>query len=119
MANRAASHELPPTLPTGHPDLKRERYNSAQAAIYLDVPVDVIYRAVAKRAIGHRRASGSRGGRVRFSQADLDAYREAQRVEPTGVTQPVPGINGVASRRQGRVSELSQVMPKHSDRVFA
>lgn len=68
---------LPPSLPASHPDYTRERYSVDQAAAYLEVHRSRIYTLAAQRAIGHR----VDGGRKRFSQADLDAWRAAHRRE--------------------------------------
>ena len=66
-----------------------------QAALYLGVSVTKVYRELGAGRIGCRR-DGRRS--VRFSQADLDAWRAAKRVEvaTTGasvaVLQPLPRI---------------------------
>lgn len=102
-----APRTLPPTLRSSDADYTRERYDSAQAALYLDVPRDVIYTAIKHRRIGHRRQTADHGGRVRFSQADLDAWRQAQRVEAAA-----PNARRTAAPR-ARGAELQDLMPQN------
>jgi excisionase family DNA binding protein len=68
---------VPPTLPPTHPEYGLERYRLEQAARYLRRSVRSLQQDVAKRRIAFRRD----GRRLWFSQADLDAWREAHRVE--------------------------------------
>src|SRR5688572_32870812 len=96
--------ELPLTLHVKHPDYTRERYDTAQAALYLNVPISSVYTAIGTKTIGHRRQGHGRGGRVRFSQADLDAWRESQRVEPESRIVP-------RRERAARVAELHRLIP--------
>lgn len=79
---------LPPSLHRADPDYTRERYAPAQAALYLGKSTEFIYREVAAGRLSHRRdeakrrrATGVRKtkGRISFSQADLDQWREARR----------------------------------------
>jgi excisionase family DNA binding protein len=66
---------LPPTLPVNAPDYSRERYDVRAAAEYLAIPVGSLYRETAAGTIACRRT----GRALRFSQADLDAWRQAHR----------------------------------------
>ena len=104
--------QLPPTLRPSDADYGRERYDTAQAALYLNVPISAVYTAIAGKTIGHRRQGHGRGGRVRFSQADLDAWRLAQRVEPDGREETRPRLV-----RTSRANDVQALMPKH--RAFA
>lgn len=104
---------LPPTLRPSDADYGRERYDTAQAALYLCVSRDVIYTAIKTHSLSHRRHASGRGGRVRFSQADLDAWRQAQRVESAPTVLASVGIRP----RPARVAELRDLMPK--ERAFA
>lgn len=82
---------LPASVRADDVDYRRERYSPAQAALYLNVSVDVIYAAVAAGGIGHRRSEPTRArktprtratsGRLHFAQSDLDAWRAARRHE--------------------------------------
>ncbi len=83
---------LPPILEPTDPGYTREVYDVKQAAAYLVVHVSRIYADIAKGELAHRK-DGNR--RLRFSQADLDAWRLARRVEVRGAVSretrpPVP-----------------------------
>ncbi len=78
MAAQRAAVELPPTLAPSDPDYTRERYDVKQAAAYLVVTPTTVYIEANAHALGHRKDGNRR--RV-FSQADLDAWRAARRVE--------------------------------------
>ena len=69
---------VPEPVSEGHPLYRDERYTPPQAAAYLHICVDRVYRYAAGGQLGHRR-DGRR--RLRFSQADLDVWRAAHRVE--------------------------------------
>lgn len=82
---------LPPTLRPTDPDYARERYGLSQAAAYLDIGADQLYREVARGRIGFRR-NGEKG-RIHFSQQDLDEWRQAHRSAARGPARarlPVP-----------------------------
>lgn len=98
---------LPPTLRPSDPDYSRERYGPAEAALYLAISKDALYDAVHARAIGHRRLRPGRGGKIFFSQADLDAWRASQRIEAEG---PATGRAHVAKTSRG--VDLQQLMPR-------
>lgn len=119
MAKVKTPTVMPLTLPAGHPDLKLERYTAAQAAIYLDVPIWTVYDAIKARSIGHRRLAKGNGGRVRFSQNDLDRWREAHRVEPDGAAIEASSPKSDARPRRTRVNELIKLLPAAKDRAFA
>lgn len=94
---------VPTTLHSSDPNYTRERYSVAQAAVYLDVPVGAVYEAVGKRQIAHRRLGR---GRIRFSQADLDAWRRANRIEVH--TREVDRV--ALKRRRESVEALADLM---------
>lgn len=75
---------IPTSVDQAHPDYGRERYSVDEAAAYLLVHVTRIYRDAAAGRLAHRR-DGVR--RLRFSQADLDAWRAARRREVTDATE--------------------------------
>lgn len=75
---------LPPTLTPADPDYARERYTTAQAAEYLGLALGRVYTETAGGRLAHRR-DGFRG--MRFSQADLDAWRTQRRVDATARTE--------------------------------
>lgn len=56
-----------------------ERFDVAQASAYLGLHRKTLYRLVEEQQIGCRRL-GERG-RLKFSQADLDQWRELHRVD--------------------------------------
>lgn len=94
---------LPPTLHPSHPDYARERYSPAQAALYLEMSVEQVYRLVAAGVIAYRRAAAQRSraqgvrrtrGRIHFSQADLDAWRRASRCEPLPASHTPTALDG-------------------------
>lgn len=79
---------LPPSVHPSHPDYTRERYSPAQAALYLNVCTDIVYREAQAGRLSHRRDQAKRrgvvqirrtSGRLHFSQSDLDQWREARR----------------------------------------
>lgn len=69
---------LPQVLDPAHPAYGLETYSVRTAAAYLVCHPAQIYARAAKGELGYRR-DGNR--RLRFSQADLDAWRQARRVE--------------------------------------
>lgn len=82
---KTAAVALPPSLSPEHPDYRRERYDVRQAAEYLCLSPSTVYQEAAAGRLSHRRQrttrAEKRGGRLWFSQADLDAWRESARVE--------------------------------------
>ena len=103
---------LPSPVTPAHPDYEREVYSVAQAAAYLCVHVSRIYADAAARRIGCRR-DGRR--RLRFSQGDLDRWRQARRVEPRdAVTSSAPVR--VARRQPSTGGQLADFLPR--ERVF-
>jgi len=72
----SASKFMPSAMAPSDPDYTRELYSVEQAAVYVGVGTWKVYAAVASGELAHRRL-----GRIRFSQADLDAWRAANRVE--------------------------------------
>ena len=101
---------LPPSLPVDHPDYTRERFSVAEAAAYLLVHVTRIYADAAKGELGYRR-DGNR--RLRFSQADLDAWRQARRVEAR--TTPARMV----TRSSRPVAAPAAVLPLPAKRRFS
>lgn len=69
---------MPLVLHADDPAYALERYSVPQAAAYLLVSPSRIYADVSAGRLAHRK-DGNR--RLRFSQADLDAWRAARRVE--------------------------------------
>lgn len=103
--------ELPPSLHSDHPDYTRERYTVLQAAQYLQRQRSRIYLAVARGEISYRQ-DGEVRGTIRFSQADLDAWRQARRHE---ITQGQRAALPAATRGRVRISDddgLDRFMPK-------
>jgi excisionase family DNA binding protein len=70
---------MPLLVHAGDPGYVLERFTVKQAANYLSLPVSQVYALAAARAISYRRDTAK--GRIRFSQADLDAWREARHVD--------------------------------------
>ena len=70
---------MPASVTPEHPDYTREVFSVDQAALYLCVDRTRVYADVAAGKLGCRK-DGAR--RYRFSQADLDAWRLAHRIEP-------------------------------------
>lgn len=101
--------ELPPSLAPEHPDYRRERYSVAQAALYLIVHVSRVYADAAAGRLGHRR-DGNR--RLRFSQADLDEWRTARRVEVRPQAHQVTAPRAPAPRVPTVTASLESFMPK-------
>ena len=69
---------MPPVLLPTDPSYTLEVYDVRQAAAFLCVHRSRIYADIAAGLLAHRR-DGHR--RIRFSQADLDQWRQAKRVE--------------------------------------
>jgi hypothetical protein len=90
---------LPASVHPDHPDYTLERYDVRQAAVYLGRAVPFIYGEVAGRRIAYRRDNPENShatkrrttARIRFSQKDLDAWRDARRVE----VKPKPKMVGM------------------------
>lgn len=90
MTGGGPGMEAPTSLTPDHPDYTREVYSVKQAAAYLRVSVDRVYEEAAARRLAHRRHRRT----ILFSQADLDAWRQAGRVDvagaPASVATPRP-----------------------------
>lgn len=84
-----------------------ERFTPAQAAGYLHIAIDRVYRYAAGGQIGHVK-DGRR--RIRFSQADLDLWRQARRVEPRDAA--------TVKVRQARLRGSSLLPPTNSHERF-
>lgn len=97
-----ATVALPPTLAPSDPNYRRERYSVDQAAVYLEVNRSRIYSLCALGVLAHR----VDGGRKRFSQADLDAWRDACRIE---VARPAPARPRLATADGAQVVMLPAI----------
>lgn len=80
-----------------------ERFSALQAAGYLTISVDLLYRLIARGEISYRRGT-QKHARIKFSQGDLDSWRNAQRHEAT--TGPV-----AKAQRFGRSAPAADVRP--------
>lgn len=101
---------LPPLVTPDDPRYGLERFDVRQAAAYLCVHVARIYSDAAAGQLAHRRDSQFR---LRFAQADLDAWRQARRREVTpAVAPPMP-------RPPARAMSTLAVLPPPKKRRFA
>lgn len=97
---------LPPMLTPSDPRYTLETYSVAQAAGYLGIAVCRVYQHASTGELAHLK-DGAR--RLRFSQADLDAWRQRRRVEARAETRtfvPVP-----VARQREQVGDIP--LPRH------
>lgn len=105
---RSAAVVLPELVSESDRRYTLERFSVKEAAGYLSIDQAKVYRLVAAKAIGCRR-DGPR--RVLFSQADLDAWREARRETPKAAA---PALQAVGA---GGLAPLPRIVnPKFSGR---
>lgn len=75
---------MPEPVLAHHALYRVERYSVQQAAVYLCTSRARIYQLATEGRIAH----GKRSQKIFFAQADLDAYRESQRVEARVIESP-------------------------------
>lgn len=90
------------------PEYRLPRFSPTQAAAHLDLSKDAIYRRVRHGDIAHVKYGAGSGALVKFTQADLDAWLEAQRVpvrrgpvtrlERLRPVEPLPGLPPIRHR---------------------
>lgn len=114
---------LPPSVHPTDPNYRRPRYTTAEAALYLTISRESLYTAVQRGELGCVKLDGPhvvQGSkrRMRFSQADLDAWIDAHRVEANP-----QALNDLARAKAKRTKaprpSITHLMPPKRERLFA